>query len=118
MIIHKHVKIFDKNMVHFFFTALFWHIDCIFFLIFVTKNSNGNRILFFFSTLGMSLILTGNFISLESSSLAKSLLAFVILLGLWSTGCQYPAKHLLKHSSSSVFAMSFLDVLIFLGNFM
>ena len=79
MIIHKHVKIFDKNMVHFFFTALFWHIDCIFFLIFVTKNSNGNRILFF-STLGMSLNSTGNFISLESSSLAKSLLAFVILL--------------------------------------
>ena len=69
---------------------------------------------FFFSTLGMSLILTGNFISLESSSLAKSLLAFVILLGLWSTGCQYPAKHLLKHSSSSsVFVMSFFDVLIF-----
>ena len=62
----------------------------------------------------MSLILTGNFISLESSSLAKSLLAFVILIGLWSTGCQYPAKHLLKHSSSSAFAMSFLDVLIFL----
>ena len=42
---------------------------------------------FFISILRMSLTLTGNFMSLKSSFLAKSLSAFVILFGLWSAGC-------------------------------
>ena len=59
---------------------------------------------FFFSILSMSLILTGNFMSLKSSLFAKSLSAFVILLGLWSAGFKCLIKHHLKHSLSTVFS--------------
>ena len=58
---------------------------------------------FLFSILSMSLILTGNFMSLISSLFAKSLSACVNLLGLRSSGFMYLTKHHLKHSLSSVF---------------
>ena len=40
---------------------------------------------------------------LKSSFLANSLSAFVILLGLGSSGFKYLTKHHLKHSLSSIF---------------
>ena len=55
----------------FFSTTFFWYIDGMFSFIFITKNTNADR------------NLTENFMSLKSSFLAKSLSAFVILLGLW-----------------------------------
>ena len=54
----------------------------------------------FFSVLGMFLTLTGNFMSLKPSFLTKALSAFVILYGLWSTGCTYLTIFHLKHSFS------------------
>ena len=53
---------------------------------------------FFFSTLYISL--TGNFMPLKSTFLAKSLPAFVILAGLRSAGFKYLTKHHLNHSLS------------------
>ena len=58
---------------------------------------------FFFSILWMSLILTGNLMSLKSSLFAKSLSAFVVLIWLWSAGFKYQTKHHLKQSLSSIF---------------
>ena len=49
---------------------------------------------FYSSILWMSLILTGNFISLKSSFLSKSLSVYVILLELWSFGSKYLTKGL------------------------
>ena len=48
----------------------------------------------------MSLILTGNFMSVKSSLLAKSSSAFVVFLGLWSAGFNYLTKHYLKYFPS------------------
>ena len=58
---------------------------------------------FFCSILWMSLILTGNSISLKSSYLSKSLSAFVILAAWWFAGCKYLPKHHLKHLLPSIF---------------
>ena len=55
---------------------------------------------FFFSTLYISLTLTGNFMPLKSTFLAKSLPAFVIIAGLRSAGFKYLTKHHLNHSLS------------------
>ena len=84
----------------------------IFFLIFLTKNSNGNRILFF--NFGNVSNFNRKFYIFRIKFSGKIFVSFYNSSGLWSTGCQHPAKHLLKHSSSSVFAISLLDVLIFL----
>ena len=70
-----------------------------FFLIFKTQNTNANGIFFFFSILYKSLTLTGNFMSLKSSSsfLGKSISAFVILLRVWSARYKYMTKQHLKY---------------------
>ena len=53
---------------------------------------------FLFSIFCISLTLTGNFMSLKSSFLAKFQSAFEIILGSWSTGCKYVTKHkLMRH---------------------
>ena len=56
-----------------------------------------------FSILWMCLILTGNLMSLKSSSFAKSLSALVIPLWLWSVGLKYLPEHHLKHSLLPIF---------------
>ena len=58
---------------------------------------------FFFSILCISLTFTGNFMSLKSRFLGKSLSAFVIIAEWWSEGCKYLTKHHLKHSLLSKF---------------
>ena len=58
---------------------------------------------FFFKVLCISLFLTGNFMSLKSSFLAKSTAAFVNLAGLRSAGFNYMAKHHLNQLLSSIF---------------
>ena len=72
---------------------------------------------FFFSILWISLILTGNVMTLKSGSFSKSLLAFVILAWWWSAGYKYLTKHHLKHLSSSS-SSSIFSILIkpFLGS--
>ena len=60
---------------------------------------------FVFSIFCISLTFTLKFLCL----LAKSLLAFVIILGLWSEGCKNPIKHNSDHSLSSIL---FLDGLV------
>ena len=88
-----------------FFTKFFGCINWMSLLIFIIRNTNANGIVFlffFFSFVHIS-NLTGNFMSLKSSFLAKFLLAFVLLLSLWSAGCKYLTKHHLKHSLSSTF---------------
>ena len=51
----------------------------------------------------MSLVFTGNFMSLKSIFLVKSLSTFVIPAGLQSAGFKYLTKHYLKQSLSSMF---------------
>ena len=65
-------------------------------------HTNADGILFFKKMFCISLTLIGNFMSLMSSFLAKSLSAFVIFPGLRATGCRYLTKHHLKHSLSSI----------------
>ena len=62
----------------------------------------------------MPLTLTGSFMSLKASFLAKSLSAFVIFLGLWSTACKYLTKDHLKDSLTSIF---WILISLFLGWF-
>ena len=69
----------------------------------------------------MSLILTGNFISLKPNYLANSLLDFVILAGLRSAGIKYLTIFHLKLSLSSMFLLLINPSLGWsdsLGNFM
>ena len=109
----------DKNIVPFAFFSYqkwinisfeitFWHNKWIFFLVLTTKNTNVDTILFFnflkFYQF-LSLILKRNFISLKSTSFAKSLSRFLILADLWSAGWKYLTKHHLKHSLSLRFAI-------------
>ena len=47
--------------------------------------------------------LSGNFLSLKSSSFLRYLSAFVILAGWWSAGCENLTVHHLKHSLSLIF---------------
>ena len=70
-----------------------------FFLIFITKNTNANEILFFNFFLYLQL-----WLEILSSYLEKCLLTFVILAGLQSTGFKYLNKHRLTlfWSSDSV----------------
>ena len=72
-----------------------------FYFVLKTKNANTNIILF--STLRLSLVLTGSFMSPKSSFLANSLSVLAILVGLRSAGFKYLTNHHLKHSSSSIF---------------
>ena len=66
-----------------------------------------------FSILYLFLFLIGTSMSLKSSTLAKSLLTFLILARWWSRGFRYLIKHNLKHSLSLKFGLSikylFLD---------
>ena len=78
-----------------FFKVFFGHLDWIPYLVFITKNTNADRILFF------------NFLKIFDFSkfdlFPSNLQAFVIIFGLWSAGCKYMTKHHLKHSLSSKF---------------
>ena len=69
-----------------------------FFFIFITKNTNADRIIFF--DFVIALIFTGNFMSLKSSFLGNSLSAFVILAGLRSAEIKYLILLHLKDSLS------------------
>ena len=72
---------------------------------------------FFFLSLWISLILTGDSMYLKSRFLRKSLSPFPILARLWSAGYKYLTKHHLKHSLSLIYWISikpFLDGLILL----
>ena len=84
------------------FKNAFWYMNWMFFLIFITKNTNAARILFF-SVLCISLTLTRNFMFLKSCFLDKSLSPFVILARLRSAGFNYLIKRHLKHSLTSIF---------------
>ena len=53
--------------------------------------------------LSVSLALTGNFMSLKSSFLAKSMTKILTLGKYLSTGCKYLTKDHFKHSVRSVF---------------
>ena len=122
MILRKHIKIFDKNIVFFSPSPIYnkwtclssqhWYIDWMFFFVFTAKNTNFDRIIFFYFMLSLSL--TGNFMCLKSSFFAKSLSAFVIILWLWSVGFKYMTKPHLKHSLSSIF---WILINRFLGGF-
>ena len=125
MIIYECIKIFDKNMClcllllsnnkyNMPFESIFWHIDWIFFLVFLTKTLM--PIQFFFSISWISLILTWDFV-FKSSSLAESLSTFLALAGWWSARYKHTIRHQLKHLLSSIFWIlikSFLDGLILL----
>ena len=99
MIIHKCIKIYDKKIIPFtffsyqyqinmfFFTAFSRYIDWIFFLFSWTKTLIAT--LFFFQILWISLTLTGNFMSLNPISFAKSFSAIAIFLLLWAARCKY-----------------------------
>ena len=65
-----------------------------FFFILTTKNTNADTT--FFSILWISLILTGNFMPLNSSFLAKCLSIFIILAGFLSTEFKYLTKQHFK----------------------
>ena len=106
MIIYECIKIFDKNMClcllllsnnkyNMPFESIFWHIDWIFFLVFITKTLM--PIQFFFSISWISLILTWDFV-FKSSSLAESLSTFLALAGWWSARYKHTIRHQLKHS--------------------
>ena len=76
---------------------------------------------FLFSILCISLTLTGNFMSLQSSLFGKFLATFVSLAGWWSSGFKQLTKHHLNHSLSSIFWILmnlFLGWFNFLGKFM
>ena len=66
---------------------------------------------FLFLIVWMPLILTGEFMSLTSTVLAKSLSTFIILAGLWSAGFKDLTKHHLKHSLSSIFWILIIPIL-------
>ena len=72
-----------------------------FFLIFITKNTNGDEILFIdfvnFSNFSWK------FYVFNIIFLVKSLSVFVIFAGLQSAGYKYQTKINLKHSLSSIF---------------
>ena len=57
---------------------------------------------FFYSILSISLALTGNFFSLKSNFLAKSLSSFIIVAGLRSSVYKNLTKQHLKHSLSPI----------------
>ena len=74
----------------------------IFLLIFIAKTLMPMKS-FCFAILWMFLILIWNFMSLKSSFLAKSLLAFASLAWWWFAGFKHLTIIHLKHSLSSIF---------------
>ena len=91
-IIKQHVFLYNIFSIHRLDVFLYFH-----------SQKHYYRWSSFFSILWMSLILTGNFMSLKSSLFAKSLSDFVVLFGLWSAGFKHLTKHHLKHSKASIF---------------
>ena len=127
MIIHESIEIIDKNIVFFVFFLFFLLIlsQHIFLhnIVLIHKLNifpyfhNQCRWIFFFLILRMSLVFTGNFMSLKSSLFAKGWSVFVILLGLWSPGFKYLAKHYLKRSLPSVVFWALINLFHGWSNF-
>ena len=95
MIMHEYANIFDEDIVSFVlfsyqqqinmsFESISWHIDWIFSLVFITKNTNTNSICF------LDFVKIFSFgIKLYIFRIKLSCKIFQILLGLWCAGFKY-----------------------------
>ena len=116
MIIYECIKIFDKKIILFlFFTYQHLYLHNIYF-VFLTKDTNANIILFFL-IFWISLVFTGNSMSLKSSRFPKSLSAFVTIGRWWSLWFKYLTKHYFKHSLSSAFWILMKPFLVWSNSF-
>ena len=110
---HECIKISDKNIVPFASSPvnnkstclssqhIFWYLDWIFFLIFITKNTNADRITFFNFVNVFSFY--WKFYGFKVKLFSKIFTSFCNFDGLGFPRCNYLGKHHLRHWLSSIF---------------
>ena len=130
MIIHEFIEMYDKDSVSFPFLLLIGnmkngkmffsrtiscYVNWMFFLVFITKITNANAILFFqFWNVSN---FDWNFYVFNIELFPKIFSAFVTFAGWWSAGFMYMTKLHLKRSLSSIFWILINDFLAWSNSF-